>query len=107
MTTKARSKGLADVAQPTQEAAKLLAGVWNGLISRAEVVVRALRIERGARHRLVPSSEATHERFAREEDYPAVLLTAGQSDELRRAEQAPRKVRTRTGSRKSRRTAKT
>jgi hypothetical protein len=107
MTTKAPSRGLAGIAQPAEDVAQALARGWNAGLSQLEALVRALRIEKGARHRLIPASEATHERFAREEDYPAVMLTATQSEELRQIEQPLRsQARPRARARKPRRAAK-
>jgi hypothetical protein len=107
MTTRARSKGLVDISQPVEGVTQSLAGLWNGVVGRLEGVVRTLRIESAMRPNLIDAGEATHERFAREEDFPAVKLSPAQSEQLQQVEGRQRRpVKTRARGSKPKRAAK-
>jgi hypothetical protein len=58
-----------------------------------DVVDRAVKRVRGNDHdRAIPSSEATHERSAREEGCPPVILTANQTKQLNQIERAAKRT---------------
>jgi hypothetical protein len=46
----------------------------------------AQRLRRDDDRGVIPASEATHERFAREEGPPAIMLTGAQTEQLREIE---------------------
>ncbi|MGO8906617.1 MAG: hypothetical protein ACLQMH_13480 [Solirubrobacteraceae bacterium] len=67
MTTKTRSRGLADIQPPAADLARSLAQVWNAALAQLEAALQALRINNGARGwNVIPSSEGSMVKLARE-----------------------------------------
>jgi hypothetical protein len=91
MPTPTRSRDIAAMPQPAIQAVEGLAKRWNAIerwnagMSRLEAAVRALRIERPRRWRVIPAHEGSMTRLAGE--HVTVRLSAEQADARRAAKQ--------------------
>lgn len=89
------------------EALDAAASFAEALREALDRVVRVLRTQEQGTSEIIPASDATHERFGREEGAPMILLTGDQSEQLHALEEGkPPKRRRATPRKQTRRAAK-